>query len=59
MATNAASRFYAMIDNTATILAIELLAACQGLEFYMPLKTSPKLQLIFDHIRTVIEPYGD
>jgi histidine ammonia-lyase len=37
MATNAARRLHDMIENTATILAIELLAACQGLEFHKPL----------------------
>ncbi|CDZ79255.1 Histidine ammonia-lyase [Legionella massiliensis] len=57
MATNAARRLYAMIDNTATILAIELLAACQGLEFHKPLISSPKLDKIYKKVRTVVEPY--
>lgn len=58
MATNAARRLYEMIDNTATILAIELLAACQGLEFHKPLTTSPKLQQVYTKIRAVVAPYN-
>ncbi|WP_028387836.1 histidine ammonia-lyase [Legionella fairfieldensis] len=57
MATNAARRLDAMIDNTATILAIELLAACQGLEFHRPLKTSIKLEEVYDKVRTYIDAY--
>ncbi len=57
MATNAARRLYDMIDNTATILAIELLAACQGLEFRKPLNTSPQLEVYFQKLRTLVPPY--
>ena len=57
MATSAARRLYEMNDNTATILAIELLAACQGLEFHKPLKTSPQLYEIYRKIREDIAPY--
>jgi len=59
MATNAAKRLQAMNDNTATILAIELLAACQGLEFHKPLKTSPRLQVVYNKVREYIEPYNE
>jgi histidine ammonia-lyase len=57
MATNAARRLLAMIDNTATILAIELLAACQGLEFHLPLTTSPKLMLSYKQVRSFVAPF--
>lgn len=57
MATNAARRLHEMIDNTSTILAIELLAACQGLEFHKPVCTSPKLQIIYDRVRNLVKPY--
>ena len=57
MATNAARRLHAMIDNTATILAIELLAACQGLEFHLPLTTSPALQLVYQKVRKLVPAY--
>jgi histidine ammonia-lyase len=58
MATNAGLRLYSMIDNTATILAIELLAACQGLDFHLPLKTSPALQRIYNKVRLCVDHYG-
>ncbi|TMG86062.1 MAG: histidine ammonia-lyase [Betaproteobacteria bacterium] len=44
MATNAALRLAPMARNTAAIVAIELLAAAQGVELRAPLATSPRLQ---------------
>jgi histidine ammonia-lyase len=44
MATFAARRLRSMIDNTAHILGIELLAAAQGVDFLRPLTTSPALE---------------
>jgi histidine ammonia-lyase len=44
MATNAALRLAPMAVNTAAIVAIELLAAAQGVELRAPLATSPRLQ---------------
>ncbi|MFT5730969.1 MAG: histidine ammonia-lyase [Desulforhopalus sp.] len=44
MATFAARRLADMAENTAYVLAIELLAACQGLDFRAPLKTSEPLE---------------
>ena len=44
MATGAALRLAAMADNTSTIVAIELLAAAQGIELRQPLKTSTRLR---------------
>ena len=44
MATFAARRLQPMIVNTATILAIELLAAAQGIEFLRPLASSMPLE---------------
>ena len=44
MATFAARRLQPMIDNTAHILAIEWLAAAQGIEFLRPLASSPALE---------------
>ena len=57
MATNAANRLKFMIDNTATVLAVELLAACQGLEFHLPLTTSSVLQPIYQKIRALVPAY--
>ena len=43
MATYAARRLIDMADNTAGIVAIELLAAAQGIDLRKPIVTSPKL----------------
>ena len=59
MATNAARRLHEMLDNTATILAIELLAVCQGLEFHKPLRTSPQLELFYNKVRALVPPYDE
>lgn len=57
MSMNAALRLHAMIDNTATILAVELLAACQGLEFHAPLTTTKALLPVVEYIRSLAAPY--
>ncbi|WP_293760657.1 histidine ammonia-lyase [uncultured Aquitalea sp.] len=44
MATFAGRRLRDMAGNTAGILAVELLAACQGVDFRAPNKTSVKLE---------------
>ena len=44
MATFAARRLQPMTENTRGILAIELLAAAQGIDFRRPLKSSPALE---------------
>ena len=44
MATFAARRLGAMNANTSNILAVELLAASEGIEFHRPLKSSPALE---------------
>jgi histidine ammonia-lyase len=44
MATFAARRLHEMADNTAGIVAIELLAAAQGIDLRAPLKSSPALE---------------
>ena len=57
MATFAARRLDGMIENTETILAIELLAAAQGIDFRRPLKTSPFLESIHAEIRQRVAHY--
>jgi histidine ammonia-lyase len=44
MATFAARRLTTMNTNTANILAVELLAAAEGIEFHRPLKSSAPLE---------------
>lgn len=56
MATYAARRLREMATNTADIVAIELLAACQGLDFLSPLKTSPVLLKAYEAVRSLAPP---
>ncbi len=51
MATFAARRLQAMVDNTAHILGIELLAAAQGIDFLRPLHSSPVLEEVHASLR--------
>jgi histidine ammonia-lyase len=44
MATHGARRVLTMTDNALNIIAIELLTACQGIDFRKPLQTSQLLQ---------------
>jgi histidine ammonia-lyase len=57
MATSAALRLQRMLDNTAAIVAIELLAAAQGVEFHRPLKSSAVLEEVLAGIRAVSPRY--
>lgn len=57
MATYAARRLLPMVENTVGIVGIELLAACQGIDFLRPLKTSPPLEKIRQLIRKHITFY--
>ncbi len=57
MATYAARRLGPMSENTGTIVAIELLAASQGIDFRKPLKTSPKLKTVHERIRALVPFY--
>jgi histidine ammonia-lyase len=56
MATFAARRLHTMADNTAGILAVELLSAVQGVEFRSD-KSSEPLQRIVDDLRKVVPTY--
>lgn len=57
MATNAAWRLRTMLDNCATILATEILAASQGLEFHLPSQPSPMLAKVHRKVRSMVAPY--
>jgi histidine ammonia-lyase len=52
MATFAARRLHEMAANSAGIVAIELLAAAQGIEFHAPFQTSPALAEAMAAIRS-------
>ena len=58
MATFAARRLADMADNTAGIVAIELLAAAQGVDFRRPKKTSPALQEAMAEVRARVPFYA-
>lgn len=53
MATFAARRLRPMLHNTAHIVAIELLAAAQGIEFLRPLTSAPALEAVLRLVRSV------
>ncbi|MEI6738067.1 MAG: aromatic amino acid lyase, partial [Pseudomonadota bacterium] len=57
MATFAARKLGEMVENTAYILAIELLAAAQGIDLRAPLCTSPQLQVAMKAIRARVTHY--
>ncbi|KAL4624945.1 histidine ammonia-lyase [Arapaima gigas] len=50
---------FSMAHRTAAtlVLAIELLAACQGLEFRRPLKTTAPLEKVYQLLRSVVRPW--
>ena len=53
MATYAGRRLHTMLDNVANIIAIELLAAAQGIEFHHPKKSSPVIESVIGEIRSL------
>ncbi len=53
MATFAARRLTPMLGNTAHIVAIELLAAAQGIEFLRPLTSSVAMESVMRLVRSV------
>ena len=57
MATFAGRRLWDIFDNVAGILAIEWLAASQGLDFRAPLETSDKLKSVKALLRTKVPFY--
>ncbi len=58
MGSNAATKLVRVVDNTETVLAIELFNAAQALDFRRPAKTSPRLERIYRDYRTVV-PFLD
>jgi histidine ammonia-lyase len=55
MATFAARRLDDMAHNTGTIVAIELLAAAQGIDFHRPLKSSAQLEHVHALLRHKVD----
>lgn len=57
MAMFAARRLHDMYENTSNILAIEWLAASQGLDFLAPLKSSEQLEMAKSRLREEVPFY--
>jgi histidine ammonia-lyase len=59
MATYAARRLGTMADNAAAIVAVELLAAVQGIEFHRPLRSSAVLERAVALVRARVAHYAE
>jgi histidine ammonia-lyase len=55
----AALKVREIIKNVSTVLAIELMAGAQALEFRKPQKPSPPIQAVYDEVRKLVEPLVD
>jgi histidine ammonia-lyase len=52
----AARKALKVVEHVEAVLAMELIAACQGMEFLKPLKSTKTLQKVYDLVRTVFKP---
>ncbi len=59
MGMSAARRLRPMMENLRHILAIELLAACQGINLLAPLRTGEQAEMARQQIRAVVPKYTD
>ena len=59
MATFAGRRLTDMAHNSAYIVAIELLAAAQGIDFHRPLRSSEPLEQVHAQLRSEVPFYGE
>ncbi|XP_023696254.1 histidine ammonia-lyase [Paramormyrops kingsleyae] len=53
----AARKALRVVEHVEQILSIELLAACQGIEFLRPLRTTTPLEKVYDLLRTMVRPW--
>jgi histidine ammonia-lyase len=58
MATHAARRLLAMVDNAAAVVGVELLAAAQGIDFHRPAQSSRRLEQVHAAIRGEVAFYA-
>jgi histidine ammonia-lyase len=56
MGVTAGLKLQTVIENTKNCLAIELLCACQALEFQRPLRGSRAVELVHQHVRKKVKP---
>ena len=59
MGAYAARKCLSVVENVERVLAIELMAACQGLEFHRPRRTTPALEAVYTLVRGAVEPLGE
>ncbi|MBZ2168085.1 histidine ammonia-lyase [Marinobacter sp. F4216] len=57
MATFASRRLRDMAENTSGVLAVELLAGCQGLDFRAPLRASDRVETCKAQLREIVPFY--
>jgi histidine ammonia-lyase len=53
----AARKALNVVENVEHVLAIEILCACQAIEFFRPLKTTPPLEAVHALVRKHVEPW--
>lgn len=56
MGMTSALKLRQIVDNAEQVLAIELMAACDGLEYRAPLRSSPRIEEARKRIRLHVEP---
>jgi histidine ammonia-lyase len=55
----AARKALKVVENVEYVLAVELLAACQGINFLRPLKSTKALEAVHALVRTVVKPWDN
>ena len=58
MGSNAATKLWKVVQNTERVLAIELMNSAQALEFRRPMRSSEKVEAMFEAYRKVV-PFVD
>ncbi|XP_015792070.1 histidine ammonia-lyase [Tetranychus urticae] len=53
----AARKSLTVVENVERVIAIELLAACQAIEFLRPLKSTKPLEAVYALVRDVVRPW--
>jgi histidine ammonia-lyase len=55
----AARKALQVVEHVETVLAIELLSACQGLEFLRPLQSTPHIERVHKLVRQHVDPISE
>ncbi|XP_039617195.1 histidine ammonia-lyase [Polypterus senegalus] len=53
----AARKALKVVEHVEQVLSIELLAACQGIEFLRPLRTTTPLEKVYELVRSSVKPW--